>query len=137
MMRSMFALQPYLEVTTTQGVVDRRVEILTDSMLGSLTAPFHQLVSSLNISCRSRAQHGIQQCGDCCLANACCFSESCSPLWMAGETSHYVHAQCSSAHSALTAKVQASEAFPMSNLSHSAFHLAGSQPAPPGHAAPP
>ena len=77
MMRSMLALQPYLEVTTTQGVVDRRVEILTDSMLGSLTAPFHQLVSSLNLSCRGQAQRSSQQCGNCCLANPCCLKAHC------------------------------------------------------------
>lgn len=54
MMRSMLADQPYLEVTTTQGVLLRRVLIFTFSTSGSARAPFHQLTTPLNCSCTNK-----------------------------------------------------------------------------------
>ena len=52
MMRSMLADQPYLEVTTTQGVLLRRVLIFTFSTSGSARAPFHQLTTPLELLLR-------------------------------------------------------------------------------------
>lgn len=51
MMRSMLADQPYLEVTTTHGVLDKRVLIFTLSTSGSARAPFHHPTTPLNFSC--------------------------------------------------------------------------------------
>jgi len=56
MIRSMLADQPYLEVTTTQGVLARRVLIFTFSTSGSASAAFHQVTTPLNSSCNHRGQ---------------------------------------------------------------------------------
>ena len=45
----MLADQPYLEETTTQGVVARRLESFTDSMSAAGSSAFHQEVSGLNL----------------------------------------------------------------------------------------
>ena len=50
MMRSMFADQPYLDDTTTHGVVERRLETLTASIMVSGSLLFHHVVKDLNAS---------------------------------------------------------------------------------------
>ena len=48
MILSMFADHPYLEETTTHGVVERRLETLTPSMTFSGSLLFHHAVNGLN-----------------------------------------------------------------------------------------
>lgn len=62
MILSMLADQPYLEVTTTQGVLARRVLIFTFSTSGSAKAVFHQVTVSLNCSCSKSMQRLLQHC---------------------------------------------------------------------------
>ena len=52
-MRCMLALWLYLLVTTTQGVVDRRLDTLTFDTSSSPMVFFHHLVRSLNSSLSS------------------------------------------------------------------------------------
>ena len=83
----MLADQPYLEETTTQGVVERRLESFTLSISAAGSSAFHQLVSPLNLDLSALA--------------ACLSSSSSSPslrssfcafwnLWSSNSVSDYM-----------------------------------------------